>query len=276
MVRKEIRPSTSQVACDICGRTLLRGELAEIYVVGGGDRRQVCELCTVRADHEGWLREKTGVGLSAAPEQPEERGGLFARLVGRRERAAPRRARPADAEPELDPALALGDPLADPHPTPLPHAPAEATEPDGAPHEAPELEPERSTARRRTASRRAAPEPDGGGRGVRAVPTASEQRMVRAVELFNESEHPRTVAGVARALGGPIVAVRPQTGHSPLVEVVVSWELCWYRYEIDLTERHGGVRVIAQGYELDELLPEETTANAAADERGTLQLAAAA
>ena len=33
--------------------------------------------------------------------------------------------------------------------------------------------------------------------------------MARALELFNASEHPRTVAGVARSLGLPGVAVLP-------------------------------------------------------------------
>src|SRR3712207_8579577 len=33
---------------------------------------------------------------------------------------------------------------------------------------------------------------------VRAVPTNAELKMVRAIDVFNGSEHPRTVAGVAR------------------------------------------------------------------------------
>src|SRR2546430_17742369 len=44
---------------------------------------------------------------------------------------------------------------------------------------------------------------------IHAVPTNGEMKSSRAVELFNASEHPRTVAGVARSLGAPGVTVRP-------------------------------------------------------------------
>ena len=40
-------------------------------------------------------------------------------------------------------------------------------------------------------------------RHVRAVPTNAELKMERALDVFNASEHPRTVAGVARTLGAP-------------------------------------------------------------------------
>jgi hypothetical protein len=53
----------------------------------------------------------------------------------------------------------------------------------------------------------------------------------------------------------------------------VSWELCWYRYEIDLSEDAPGVRVVSQGYELDELDEAQRRANAVADEHGALSLA---
>jgi hypothetical protein len=93
-----------------------------------------------------------------------------------------------------------------------------------------------------------------------------------AVEAFNSSEHPRTVAGVARSLGTPDVSVRPSEDRPSVVNVVVSWELCWYRYEIDLADERTSVRVSGQGYELDELPSEEREANAAADDRGALAL----
>src|SRR3954463_9102099 len=56
MARKSITTSHSVVACDVCGRRLLRGENAEVFIAGGA-RRMVCDLCTARAAHEGWLRE---------------------------------------------------------------------------------------------------------------------------------------------------------------------------------------------------------------------------
>jgi hypothetical protein len=52
------------------------------------------------------------------------------------------------------------------------------------------------------------------------------------------------------------------------------WELSWYRYEVDLSDEAGGVRREGQGDELDELSPGELEANAEADERGALRLAA--
>jgi hypothetical protein len=95
--------------------------------------------------------------------------------------------------------------------------------------------------------------------------------MASAVELFNGSEHRRTVAGVARSLGAPEVSVRPAAAPS-IVNVVVAWELCWYRYEIDLSEDVPAVRVADQGIELDELEPEEREPNAVSDETGSLTL----
>src|SRR3954452_1295282 len=56
MARKSITTSHSVVACDVCGRRLLRGENAEVFIAGGA-RRMVCDLCTARAAHEGWMRE---------------------------------------------------------------------------------------------------------------------------------------------------------------------------------------------------------------------------
>jgi hypothetical protein len=109
-------------------------------------------------------------------------------------------------------------------------------------------------------------------RHVRAVPTSPEQRTAAAAEVFNGSEHIRTVAGVARSLGLPWVSVRPSAQAPSVVNLVGSWELCWYRYEVDLSEQDPAVRLAGQGYELDELEASERTANAAADEHGRLVL----
>lgn len=109
-------------------------------------------------------------------------------------------------------------------------------------------------------------------RHVHAVPTSAEHKVSSAVEAFNSSEHPRTVAGVARSLGTPGVSVRPSEERASVVNAVVLWELCWYRYEIDLSDEPPSVRVSGQGYELDELPPEEREVNASADDRGALAL----
>jgi hypothetical protein len=226
---------------------LLRGERAEAYLHGGA-RRWVCELCKSRALHEGWIREGTLPSYDAGSAGSERRRSLFGRLRGRIRDTAPDRGDYGAAEEYEDrPAAEAAPPARDPTaPRPVPAR----------------------RARPRERDRNGAREP----RHVRAVPTSPEHKTASAVGLFNSSEHPRTVAGVARSLGLPEVAVIPSTSRPSLVSVVVSWELCWYRYEVDLSEEVPSVRVAAQGYELDELSPQERIPNAVATEHGTLEL----
>jgi hypothetical protein len=107
---------------------------------------------------------------------------------------------------------------------------------------------------------------------VHAVPTSDEHKIASAIEIFNGSEHRRTVAGVGRSLGPPAVSVRPDSERPTAVNLVVAWELCWYRYEVDLSDDVPSVRVADQGIELDELAPEERESNAFSDENGSLAL----
>jgi hypothetical protein len=237
----DIKTNQEDVACDICGRTLLRGEHAEGYLAAG-QRRQVCELCTARAQHEGWIRESGGDDLALRHPRGEGRGRSFLdRLRTRRERA-----REVSAEIAAD---------------------------DGA---APAPPPPRRREREREREREEAPEPVAEAprrpRHVRAVPTNADLKMERALEVFNASDHTRTVGGVARSLGAPAVCVRPLADRPSVVAITVMWELSWYRYEVDLSDEAGGVRRDAQGDELSELSPEEQEANAAADDRGGLHL----
>jgi hypothetical protein len=227
MTPREIRTDDVQVQCAVCGRSLLRGEEPEAYL-HDGQRRDVCELCTGRAEREGWIREAEGqqIGARAA----RDRRGLFWRLR-QWQRSRPHQ----DHRVE--------------------HNGSSGHELRSSPHAADEL----------FASH--------GERHIHAVPTSDQLKMSRALDLFNVSEHPRTVAGVARSLGPPAVAVLPVEGSSA-VTVTVAGELCWYRYEVDLADERGGVRVADQGYELEELSESEHVANAAADDRGVLQPAA--
>jgi hypothetical protein len=222
---RDIRTNQTDIACDVCGRTLLRGEHPETFLAGGL-RRQVCDLCTARAQHEGWIRESGGDELELRHTRHDGRGrGFLDRLRARRERAR---------EVQADMAAAAEDG------TP-------AAEHDGEPPRRP--------------------------RHVRAVPTNADLKMQRALELFNVSDHTRTVGGVARSLGAPAVCVRPRTDRPSVVSITVMWELSWYRFEIDLSDEAGGVRRDAQGDELSDLSPDEQAVNAAADERGALHLA---
>jgi hypothetical protein len=232
MTTKDIRTSNVQVTCDVCGRTLLRGEHSETYLAGGS-RRQVCELCSARAVNEGWVRE--GVALERTT---RSFGGERRRsLLGRLRRAGSGRS---------------GDDGAPAPPRPSPNGTSNGW------HESSD-------------NREPPPELPVEPRQVRAVPTSAEQRSVNAIERFNRSEHPRTVAGVARSLGAPVVVVRPAEEQGSLVTIVVSWELCWYRYEVELSDGGAAVRLAGQGYELSEIpIEDRVEPNAAADEYGTL------
>jgi hypothetical protein len=256
---RAIRTSTAQAACDVCGRTLLRGERAEIYL-SGGVRRSVCELCTSRALHGGWVREGEVPEYDEASARPDRRRSLFGR---RRTRRETRETREAGETPSLDEAL-----IAEPEFEEEPLAPA-------PPPARPPLRAEPSSPSWPAPVSRAASKLAGGSREprhVRAVPTSIEHKISSATSLFNDSEHPRTVAGIARSLGLPDVSVHPSDVNGSIVHVVVSWELCWYRYEVDLRDEVPTVRGGDRGYELSELSELERQNNAGADERGRLHL----
>ncbi|RKQ87891.1 hypothetical protein C8N24_5923 [Solirubrobacter pauli] len=234
---RDIRTNQLDVACDICGRTLLRGEHPEHYLAGG-ERRTVCDLCITRAQHEGWIRESGADDLELRHPRSEGRGLIDRFRAGRRDRAAARQ--------ELD--------VDGGYDEPVPAPPPVRRRPDPEPEPAP------------------APAPRSPSRHIRAVPTNAELKMQRALDVFNASDHTRTVGGVARSLGAPAVCVRPRPDRPAVVSITVMWELSWYRFEVDLSDEAGGVRRDAQGDELSELIPEEQVPNAAADERGALHL----
>lgn len=146
--------------------------------------------------------------------------------------------------------------------------PAESTPLDGAAADSAIGEPVPAGPR---ASRRIR-EPGREPRHVRAVPTSVEHKMASAIGMFNQSEHRRTLVGVARSLGPPAVSVLPSESRASVVNIVLSWELCWYRYEVDLSDDQPSVRVAGQGYELEELAEPEREVNAISDENGALAL----
>jgi hypothetical protein len=263
---RAIRTSTTQAACDVCGRTLLRGERAEIYI-SGGVRRSVCELCTSRALHGGWVREGEVPEYGESNSRPDRRRSLFGRLRKGRDRRESRDSRGAQESYEAMPV----DDMPAPEPVFDDEAPAAAPPPPAwPPRRAQPSAPSWPAPVSRAASKLAGVgrEP----RHVRAVPTSIEHKISSAVSLFNDSEHPRTVAGIARSLGLPDVSVHPSDANGSIVQLVVSWELCWYRYEVDLRDEVPTVRAGERGYELSELSEIERQNNTAADERGRLHL----
>jgi hypothetical protein len=223
MAGRPIVTSHATVICDVCGRSLLRGEKCEVFI-GGGERRFVCDLCTSRATNEGWVREGVGGDL-ALPSRGGDRGrSLLARLRQRRDAGS--------------------------------SASAEAPQ-NGGRHREP------------------APPPPREPRRVHAVPADTELQMARALELFNASEHTRAVAGIARSLGAPLVSVVPLPDGRGRVSLLVGWELCWYRYEVDLAREVEAVAIAEQGDDLSELGAAPPQPNATADEHGELRLASA-
>ncbi len=162
--------------------------------VGGGRRYNVCELCKPHALHEGWMREGAIPEFQGGPDRAQRRRSLF----GRRRDAAPSSSAGGielglpDEPRTLDDELSYGELGADRGacaPAPVPVAPSPAS-------------------RRRGERLRATGAASGGGayrepRHVHAIPTNGDHKIAAAVEVFNASEHRRTVAGVARSLGAP-------------------------------------------------------------------------
>ncbi len=259
MTPKQIATNQAMISCDVCGRTLLRGETSDVFL-HGGQRRIVCELCTQRAALEGWIREGLVDDMPVRQRGRRERGSLFGRLGRRRaENGASGSAsaangirrhggRAAADEPLEAPVLPYGDERDPTYVADVAPAPAPPPRPE------PELERPREH------------------RQVRAVPTNADMKRARAVEVFNASAHPRTISGVARSLGAPFVVVRPSATEGSIVSITAGWELCWYRYEVDLADEAAGVRVCEQGDEISQLDAADQQPNAAADERGEIHL----
>src|SRR3954447_3400944 len=80
--KKELKTDEEPVSCDICGRTILKGERTEPFLAPGGRRKTVCELCIPRADHEGWIREALQNDMPATRARPAQWRSFVGRLRG--------------------------------------------------------------------------------------------------------------------------------------------------------------------------------------------------
>jgi hypothetical protein len=242
-VKKELRPVHDVISCDVCGRTILKGERVEWFVAPGGQRHEVCDLCAVRAQHHGWIRESTVGDLPARLPRNEPRRGVLGRL--RRRRPPPEPIRPEPEEPKLAEQEAM-------------YGSAEGAEPsEHRISEEPAVQP-----RERVPTRPKDP------RHVRAVPTTAEGKVDRALELFNGSGHQRTIAGLARTLGPAWVSAQPDPAQSSAVSLLVAWELSWYHYRVDLGDEADPVEMLGKGEEMEQIDNSLRDWNAALDEQG--------
>jgi hypothetical protein len=253
--------------------------------LAGGQRRTVCELCVPRAAAEGWLREADNHDTNVRPTRGRRAGSLFGRLRQLREPAdgAPRR---ETTNPASGAAGSVGEGTAvdgglyefldggsieraAPYEQQLYIDSVPAVEPTGGawsadPDVLGESRAEFGDHELAQGWSENAEEP------VHVAVTSGELKVARALEVFNAGEQPRRVAGVARSLGAPSVTARAVQESGSTVAIVVAWELCWYRYEVDLGDEAAGSQLVAQGMELDELSEEDRLGNVSADEHGEL------
>src|SRR5438046_5800029 len=108
--KKELKTDEEARSCDICGRTILKGERVEPYLAPGGRRKIVCELCVPRADHEGWIRESAQGEMPATRAERQPRRSFTSRIrdalarEGEEEPAEAEAARPSVDDKEHEPA----------------------------------------------------------------------------------------------------------------------------------------------------------------------------
>lgn len=233
----------------------MRGEQPEVFLAAGRPRT-VCELCAPRAAHQGWKRESDPHQLSPAPLRAGRGRNLFERLrqVGR-------------------PALASADELAVGAPYEREPEPYDFLGGAGS-IAGDELEIAGQTSHQDSTGLRSGRLGTGEQLAETRAGARADGPLQSAIDVFNAGEYPRRVASLARSLGAPEVSVQPGEAVASAVSILVAWELCWYRYEVDLDDLQGvETRAVAQGTELTELRQEDRLANAFADERGSLSLA---
>jgi hypothetical protein len=258
--------------CEVCGRTILKGEQVHEYLTPQGQELRVCALCRSNAEASGWIPMALAHTVAQEPPTRSRRGQAIRERLGRaasRAKTGARARRPAEQEEP-------------PSPPPAPETAsrveatqeAPAQEPAQQPRPRPQRRQERQPVKPRTkrqparASGPAAPRKTRPRRGPEAI-------MRRAVERFNSSEERRKVAGLIRSLGEPHAAVRPDPS-SQMALVTVAWELSWYQWEVNGDGEGEPVREIAKGKEVSELAEDSRDWNARVREDGSLRLRSSA
>jgi hypothetical protein len=226
---------TDSVSCSVCGRTILQGERTRAYVTPEGDQRPVCELCRSRAEGLGWIWAEVADEQRRPPER-RRRGALTAFLRRRNERGS------GDEAGDGGDAMA-GDRDGDAAPQP------------------PQRDPD--------------PAARGAGVGRAGIVREPGTRLERAVARFNGSDHARTVSGLSRTLGAPLVSVGAAAGSPSEVRLTVAWELSWYQWGVDLAEPARAVYEIDKGFEVSDIDAAARQWNAHVGDDGSVRLGAA-
>jgi hypothetical protein len=95
----------------------------------------------------------------------------------------------------------------------------------------------------------------------------SEAALVEAADLFNSSLFRRTIEGVARALGEPLVSILPLSGVNSELVLTFAWEITWYQYRVT-PEASQPIRLADRGADISEIEPVFQEWNAKLDESG--------
>jgi hypothetical protein len=106
--------------------------------------------------------------------------------------------------------------------------------------------------------------------------TSPLSRFERAVARFNASEAGRTVAGLARTLGEPLVSIGASAGTPHEMRITVAWELSWYQWGVDLGDELRPVFELDKGAEISQLDPPARQWNASLIEGGRIVIGAPA
>ena len=93
--------------------------------------------------------------------------------------------------------------------------------------------------------------------------------MVEAAELFNESPHSRTIAGIAKSLGNARVSIIPLSGVNTEAVLTIAWDISWYQYRVVFGSAQP-VRLAERGHELADLSERYKGWNGHLDEHGRL------
>ena len=227
---------TNPTSCSVCGRTILKGERTRTYLTPDGEKRIVCELCRARAEALEWIWSEDTDAQRPAPSRRRRRGSLAAWLRGRRRNGE---------EPES----------------------VQGSKPPAA----------KANGQAQAPPRSGSPDPAARGARVGRAGAIREPgtRLERAVARFNESEHARTVAGLAKTLGDPKVSVGAAAGSPNEIRLTVAWELSWYQWGVDLSEPSRAVYEIDKGHELGSIDASAREWNARVAEGNGVQLGVA-